>query len=509
MIWRHLQSHFDYARFVYAQETRLLWAFVMFAAGIVALPEAWVRPVFIAGAVAGALALIFDAGRIWSKWHATRFRPRSRPYRHRDHHVQPEQAVQWKATEPRLAESSNQPGPVPVEFWWDEAVDRLLQRQSPYHANAAEPAQHRMLARVMSRDFDLPATLAKHAGAALRFDRNTSRRVRLPVRFNGRLLRLSTEPTVAQLESGNVDVTPVTYFDGEASNEVWGLVNDSGLTPGAHGDSDAAEVSPVQEYVLDTSFNIRALENAGAANIVGISIMAVTADDHFIFVQQTAGNSVAPSALAASGSGSLEHIDADPDFRPWQLLMPSLLRRGARARKLRIPLTELLLSGMLREMREESLVEESEIIDASAVVTGYFRWIDRAAKPEFAGLVRLSCTAAELQARRHTGGERAFTAGTVSVPVHEIVDSLALESRAAGQPPTHAQVMDAANEALLGERRIHNLTLGPGHAGSPGQPRVLCSPSTEQTLFAAVRFLLSEPQWMQPHPAAADGDQDC
>lgn len=65
MIWRHLQSHFDYARFVYAQETRLLWAFVLFAAGIVALPEAWVRPVFIAGAVAGALALIFDAGRIW------------------------------------------------------------------------------------------------------------------------------------------------------------------------------------------------------------------------------------------------------------------------------------------------------------------------------------------------------------------------------------------------------------------------------------------------------------
>lgn len=164
---------------------------------------------------------------------------------------------------------------------------------------------------------------------------------------------------------------------------------------------------------------------------------------------------------------------------------------------------------MLREMREESLVEESEIIDASAVVTGYFRWIDRAAKPEFAGLVRLSCTAAELQARRHTGGERTFTAGTVSVPVHEIVDSLALESRAAGQPPTHAQVMDAANEALLGERRIHNLTLGPGHAGSPGQPRVLCSPSTEQTLFAAVRFLLSEPQWMQSQPAAADGDQDC
>lgn len=509
MIWRHLQSHVDYYRFVYAQETRLLWAFVMFTAGIVALPEAWVRPVFVAVTIVGALALLFDAGRVWSKWHATRFRPRSRPYRHRQQHAHPEHAVQWKATEPRIAESSNQPGAVPVEFWWDDAVDRMLQRQSPYHANAAGAVQHKMLARLTTRDFDMPATLARHAGAALRFDRSTARRVRLPVRFNGRLLRLSTEPTVAQLESGNVDVTPVTYFDGEASNEIWGLVNDSDHSSGAAAHLGRMEVSPVQEYVLDTSFNIRALENAGAANIVGISIMAITADDHFIFVQQTAGNSVAPSALAASGSGSLEHIDADPDFRPWHQLVPPLMRRRARARKLRIPLTDLLLTGMLREMREESLVDTDEIIAASAVVTGYFRWIDRGAKPEFAGLVRLSCTAAELQARRHTGGETAFTAGTVSVPVNAILSPLLHESRPAGQPPTHTQVMTAANRALLGQPHARNLALGPGRAGSPEKERVLCSPSTEQTLFAAVRFLLAEPQWMQLQPAAADGDPDC
>lgn len=469
MIWRQLQSHWDYYRFVYAEESRFLWAFLLFLLGVIVLPEAWIGPVVISLAVISAIALVIDVWRIAAKWRSVRFIRRPHGPRMSERHPGAAAAVQWPATEPRLEDTSLHPGRTAVEIWFDAAVDRELQAQSPWARSGQDSGVAHAPAevRLSQHRYDMPYALESGAAMALRVDRNTTERVRLPIRFNGRLLRLATEPTLAQLTDGDLTVEPVTYFDGESTNETWRLAT-----------ADQPEVSPVQEFVLDRAGRIRALENARAANIIGISIVAVTADAQVVFVQQTQGNSIAPGALAASGSGSLEQVDlggARPWWTPWR-------RHGIQPRG---DLTGLVLTGMLRELREESLVKPEEIIADSAVVTGYFRWVDRAMKPEFAGLVRLSCTAADLTARAQRGAERAFTQRTVAVPL----DALRMDTVGpGGSTGDYAAVSGAVSAGL----REH---LGGADLLRDGD-RVLMSPSAEHAWYAAERFLRDRPDWL-------------
>jgi hypothetical protein len=473
-----MQSHWDYYRFVYAEESRFLWAFLLFVLGVIALPEQWVGPVFIGLAVVSLGALLVDVGRIAAKWRSVQFLPRERPFQLRETRPQPRDAVQWVPEEPHLVATGNQPGPRAAEIWFDAAVDRALQAQSPAARMAGatiRPAE----ARLSRHRYEMPYALAAGAAMALRVDRNTTERRRLPIRFNGRLLRLATEPTVAQLVNGDLGLEPVTYFDGESTNEIWRLATTE--DPGT---------SPVQDHVLDRSGRIRALENSRAANIIGISIVAVTADEQVVFVQQTHGNSIAPGALAASGSGSLEQADLDgrrAGWLPWR-------RQHSQPRK---ALTDLVLHGMLRELREESLVRPDEILTETAVVTGYFRWIDRAMKPEFTGLVRLTCTAAELGLRRQRGGERAFTQRAISVPLTQLLDSPDSPVRVhASATPNYEEVSAGLGGALsryIASERL--LTDG---------PRVLMSPSAEHAWYATARYLAAEQWWMAAGDRAAD-----
>lgn len=463
MLWRHIQSHWDYYRFVYAEESRFLWAFMLFVLGIIALPEDWVLPVFVGLAVMSAAALALDMGRISAKWRAVRFTPRRSGFRLGKYHPDPADAVQWTATAPRLVSTCLHPGDRPVEIWFDVAVDRQLQAQSPGMLSPGNPVRLTEV-RLSRHQYEIPHVLAAGAAMALRVDRNTTERVRRPIRFNGRLLRLATEPTVAQLINGDLVLERVTRFDAEATNEIW-----------RHATTEHPDASPVQEFVLDRSNRIRALENSRAANILGISIVAVTHDEQVIFVQQTQSNSIAPGALAVSGSGALDQADLTGHRTRW-------FPRRDQAQP-RMALTDLVLKGMLRELREESLVRDEEIVKESAVVTGYFRWVDRAMKPEFTGLVRLACSAAELVTREQRGSERAFTQRTVSVP---LADLMALR--------------DSPNEALPDAYGEVSQRLGAGlkrHLGRrmPMQDgRAILSPSAEHAWFAAAQYLASAPQ---------------
>lgn len=286
MLWRQIQSHWDYYRYVYAEETAFLWGSVAFLLGIVALPEDWVTPIFITLAALGAAALAWRLVLIFQKWRSVRFEFRAATFFLGEQHHDPATAVQWTPSKPRLERTRHQPGSKAVEIWFDEAVDRILQAQSPAHRNGEDDGGLAAVARRSRHPYEMPAPLASGAAAALRVDRNTSRRRKLPIRFNGQLLRLATEPTVSQLDSGDFEVQPVTYFDGEASNEIWPLVNST-----RNGEPDAC---PVEEFVVDRAGKVRPLENARAANIIGISTVAITSDRQVVFVQQTHGNSVAP-----------------------------------------------------------------------------------------------------------------------------------------------------------------------------------------------------------------------
>lgn len=144
---------------------------------------------------------------------------------------------------------------------------------------------------------------------------------------------------------------------------------------------------------------------------------------------------------------------------------------------------------MHREMQEESLVRPEEIVDGSAVVTGYFRWVDRAMKPEFSGLVRLRCTAAALAERRQRGGEKAFTQRTVAVSLDASLDRM----RHAMSPDGHLSY-EAAGEAIAA---VLTSEIPAGGLLTDHDDRVLMSPSDEHAWFAAARYLLSHPEWLE------------
>ncbi len=71
---------------------------------------------------------------------------------------------------------------------------------------------------------------------------------------------------------------------------------------------------------------------------------------------------------------------------------------------------------MERELREETGLRHEEI--QATRITGFARWLERGAKPEFFGITELNATAADLAERRHLASdERLYTGGTFTMPV--------------------------------------------------------------------------------------------
>ena len=141
--------------------------------------------------------------------------------------------------------------------------------------------------------------------------------------------------------------------------------------------------------------HLRTLAESALANAIGVSTLAVTADGAFVLVRQSRLNVTSPMLLAPSGSGSLDPRD--------------LGRRTA-------TLQDILRRGMHRELREEMAIRLDEI--KGTTVTGFARWLDRGAKPEFFGLTRLLVTGDDLAGRRALApGERPYSEGRLTARV--------------------------------------------------------------------------------------------
>ncbi len=239
-------------------------------------------------------------------------------------------------------------------------------------------------------------------------------RAKPAVRFNGALCRISTEPSLALLSTGDdpdrvqqvIRLQRVSYYDGESSNELWHWSFETKI--------DASPpMSPGRriplEAAVDLDRRILQLDYSKMANIIGITLVAITSDQKVVMVRQGAHNSVTPGAFALSSSGSLD----------WKDVTRVQKRRGSATATSQVgpSLHDVLMEGMLRELREESLVEPREVVSESAEITGYFRWLSRGAKPEFTGIVRLSASSTDLMKRSVRGAERLYTDSHAFVPV--------------------------------------------------------------------------------------------
>jgi hypothetical protein len=188
-------------------------------------------------------------------------------------------------------------------------------------------------------------------------------------------------------------VTPIRlhttrFFDSQCSNDRCALR----IT---HRDS-GEDCDPRPSLLATPGGHLRTLAESALANAIGVSTLAVTADGALVLVRQSRLNVASPMLLAPSGSGSLDPRDLGH-------------RRTA-------TLQDILRRGMHRELREETAIRPDEI--KGTTVTGFARWLDRGAKPEFFGLTQLSVTGEGLAGRRAlASGERPYSEGTLTARV--------------------------------------------------------------------------------------------
>lgn len=266
-------------------------------------------------------------------------------------------------------------------------------------------------------------------------------RAKPAVRFNGPLCRISTEPPLALLSTGDdpdrvqqeIRLRRVSYYDGESSTELWHWSLETKfdasppMSPGRRVPLEAA---------ADLERRILQLDYSKMANIIRITFVAITSDQKVVMVRQGAQNSVTFGAFALSSSGSLD----------WKNV--TRVQKGRQTTKATShvgpSLHDVLMEGMLRELHEESLAEPREVISQSAEITGYFRWLSRGAKPEFTGIVRLSVSSTDLMKRSVRGAERPYTDSHAFIPVESL--TTAGQSRVDWEEPLKSlrECLDAA-----------------------------------------------------------------
>lgn len=108
-----------------------------------------------------------------------------------------------------------------------------------------------------------------------------------------------------------------------------------------------------------------------------------------------------------------------------------------------------VIAGMERELREETGLLPGEIV--STRLTGFARWMERGAKPEFFGITALSVDGATLLTRRTRGAGKLFSAGVTmaDVDLGALGDALAAGADITETPALPARLRDDASLPLL------------------------------------------------------------
>lgn len=245
------------------------------------------------------------------------------------------------------------------------AVDETLREQDFAVEVAEEP-------------YRLPARLRATAPYVLPL------RARGRLLFNGEVVGMRGDPLPSAGTAGApIRLHRARFFDSECSNELCGMR----IVDRATG----TEFDPRLRLLADPAGRLRSLAESELADVVGVSTLAFTTDDHLVLVVQSQRNTASPLLLAPSGSGSLERKD-----------ITGTLADSVRA-------------GMERELCEETGLRREEIVTTR--ITGFARWLERGAKPEFFGLTRLAVSSTEVRGRQGKGVERLYGSPVLLTPV--------------------------------------------------------------------------------------------
>jgi hypothetical protein len=203
--------------------------------------------------------------------------------------------------------------------------------------------------------------------------------------FNGPIVGMRGDPLPATgTRPAPIRLHRARFLDAVCSNEL-GTLRITRAGTGEEYDLRKAELT-------DTDGALRELGSSTLADLVGVSTVAFTTDGKLVTVRQSPLNAVSGLLLAPSGSGSLEPRD--------------LRTHDGGSRR---SLHTAVRAGMERELCEESGLRPQDVRETK--LTGFARWMERGAKPEFFGVTELAVDSTEVAARRPVSGERLYSAG--------------------------------------------------------------------------------------------------
>lgn len=266
-------------------------------------------------------------------------------------------------------------------------------------ANNALDAQllsRRFDVRWIDRKFKVDTSLRGYVPAILR-QINENRKI-----FNGRIVRMDTDLHLQdEAKFQEITLSATRYYDFICSNELFRYKVSSRKNVG--------ELKTLGELgLIDYEGKFFDLSGSRLANPIGISVLALTKDGYFVLTRQTKNNSVNAKLLLSSGSGSLDQRDIEI-FRS---------KDAVTSRPdLRIDFADLISTGMLREMEEETGIPKRFCTNTQVV--GYSRWLDRGAKPEFYGLTILDLDREGVMLRKISRFERTYTIGAEMIKASE------------------------------------------------------------------------------------------
>lgn len=272
-------------------------------------------------------------------------------------------------------------------------VDDELERRMTTDLGSifVSPALNRTLRRARTRvemqpvGFRLGVGLRPYASTFIRATGPTSP-------FNGRCVRLDSDLTKGTVSSPvPARLRSARYFDALCSNQLtlWRITRNG--VPWPFRDRYLFRPSPHDSAPR----TLVALGASELANIIGVSTLAITADDHLVVVLQSRGSGSSAGMWAPSGSGSLEPRD---------------VLDGA-------SLEETVSHGAVRELREECVIREEDV--RGSCLIGYGRWLEHGGKPEFITLTALSLTSEQIRHKpRWRLSEPAWTQCVKAVPLH-------------------------------------------------------------------------------------------
>jgi len=230
-VFQAIRSRITYFSFVYGFEAIFIFGLVSLAVTLEIFE--WPREIAVFVAIGGLLNNVLGKLKgsmsIVSKW----FSYKVAPIQDKEL-LKLDKGPQWNSSRGVFFKAQDNPRTQQTLFWTDQAVNSYLTSNQDFFAE------------LKNQDYELPKLLRQMAPVALKSSNVKTGRRKLPIRFNGKLVRLATEPTLEQLKSSNLELQKVSYFDGECSNEILKFR-----------DLKAGGVSPVEQFTFDREKSLR------------------------------------------------------------------------------------------------------------------------------------------------------------------------------------------------------------------------------------------------------------